>query len=1139
MPTTQETLEALLTEFAHALEPLATELQADRVIGFLRELGLQLPQSIGNNAPLVQALGQVGGTAAQLPTLVNDLVAAVEADDNTAKVAAAVALAGLLVRLIQDLQDLEAEFSTATIAGITPADLQAFAADLARKVFDYLLVEYVEHYHQSLFAVSSFMGIIEKTKVDGDPAVAYKPTYYHRAVHFNLLPRWLQPSGALFADLYDWNTPAFDGAKLILGLHRLLYGISVPSTIQDPISDDIGPALLFGPFRMRAGPGFNPHGLDIIARAAISDIATITVPLWGDTIKLQLVVEGGLQASTGLRVLPPATVEVIPPTGTVSGALGIGLIGRKDSGDPIGLLNGFGLSWTAQELGIRARTELGWDVASRTATGNYSIKGYLEDCVVSFDTSAADGFLASVLPLDGFKTEFSLAFGYSSDSGFFLEGSGTIELYLPLHLAIGPAEVQDILVRIAPKDGVIPVEASATISCVIGPLAGVVEGIGLIGTFSTPSAGGNLGRLDLQLGFKPPNGIGLSLDAGAVSGGGYLYFAPERGEYAGIAQLSVLGLLTVTAIGIITTKMPDGSDGFSLLLIMSVEFNPGIQLGYGFTLIGLGGIIGLNRTMVLEALAQGAKNGTINAIMFPQGEIIPQAPRIISDLRTIFPPEEGKFLIGPMVKLGWGTPTLISVSMGVIIEIQGDQAIVGVLRCALPTMETPLVNLQVAFVGGLSLDKGYLFFYAVLYESYLLTFALDGQMGLLLSWGNDPQFVISVGGFHPRFDPPPLPFPDPERLSLSILNETNAKIRVEAYFAVTSNTVQVGASAELYFGLSDCKVEGHIAFDALFQFSPFYFIIEVRASLHVDVFGFDLVTIRVSVTLEGPTPWHAHGTGSISFLLWDFEVEFDKRWGDEADTVLPPVALLPLMNAELDKTGNWSAVLPPSNNLLVSLRNREQASDDLVVHPLGTLTFSQRLLPLQLELDKFGTQAPSDAERFELLPGGTLVKKADAEERFAMAQFVDMSDEKKLSSPSFELAVSGLSIGPNNDLSASRAACRTIRYEEWWIDDEFRDHEKWGKGFDRGLFAHFVGGATVANSVLSGSRKAQLQPFADVIQVKGARYALADADTNGPHTVGGIYRSQAEASQALSRAIVSDPGLHGRLVVIPENELLN
>ena len=74
---------------------------------------------------------------------------------------------------------------------------------------------------------------------------------------------------------------------------------------------------------------------------------------------------------------------------------------------------------------------------------------------------------------------------------------------------------------------------------------------------------------------------------------------------------------------------------------------------------------------------------------------------------------------------------------------------------------------------------------------------------MLLDWGDDPNFVLSAGGFHPRFTPPPLPFPEPPRIAVSIFNESLARIRIEGYFAVTSNSVQFGSRAEMFFGVSD------------------------------------------------------------------------------------------------------------------------------------------------------------------------------------------------------------------------------------------------------------------------------------------------------------------------------------------------
>jgi hypothetical protein len=93
--------------------------------------------------------------------------------------------------------------------------------------------------------------------------------------------------------------------------------------------------------------------------------------------------------------------------------------------------------------------------------------------------------------------------------------------------------------------------------------------------------------------------------------------------------------LTLKTIGLINTRMPDGSKGFSLLVI-TAEFASPIQLGFGFTLSGVGGLFGLNRTMLLQPLAEGVRTGAVNSVMFPTN-VVENAPRIISDLRSFFP----------------------------------------------------------------------------------------------------------------------------------------------------------------------------------------------------------------------------------------------------------------------------------------------------------------------------------------------------------------------------------------------------------------------------------------------------------------------------------------------------------------------
>ena len=63
--------------------------------------------------------------------------------------------------------------------------------------------------------------------------------------------------------------------------------------------------------------------------------------------------------------------------------------------------------------------------------------------------------------------------------------------------------------------------------------------------------------------------------------------------------------------------MPDGSKGFSLVILIATEDFPPIQLGFGFSLTGIGGLLGVNRTAMADVLRAGIKTGTVGSILFP------------------------------------------------------------------------------------------------------------------------------------------------------------------------------------------------------------------------------------------------------------------------------------------------------------------------------------------------------------------------------------------------------------------------------------------------------------------------------------------------------------------------------------------
>jgi hypothetical protein len=793
--------------------------------------------------------------------------------------------------------------------------------------------------------------------------------------------------------------------------------------------------------------------------------------------------------------------------------------GGAESITLLGITAGTGLFVRQISAGIIA----GFDWHGSEARGDVGVEAKLEDGKLRISADGADGFLADLLAGISLEADFDVGVSWTAGTGLRFTGSHSLSIQLPSHIDLGPIQLNALTLTLGIEGDAFPVTLATNIVANLGPLTASVEQIGGTITLTFPGEGGNVGPVNIAGAFKPPVGAGLALDAGPVSGGGYLYFDYANGEYAGALELDLAGIVAVRAIGIIATRMPDGSDGFSLLIVITAEFGTGIQLGFGFTLLGVGGILGLNRGMSLPALAEGVRAGTLDSVMFPT-DVVANAQRIISDLRAFFPIEQDTFVVGPLAKLGWGSPTLVSLSLGVVIEIPpGNIAILGVLEVVLPDEDAALLILKVSFIGAIEFDKSRAWFFASLFGSRILTFTLEGDMGVLVAWGDDPNLVVSVGGFHPIYQPPPLPFPVPRRIAFSILNQPWGRIRVEGYFAVTSNTAQFGAALDLFFGFSDFSLNGYLSLDALFQFSPFYMIVTITGRLSLSAAGLDLLSVRLRFTLEGPTPWRAHGSGSVSLLFFDISADFDETWGDSIDTRLEPIAALALLKSEFEKVTNWVAELPPGYSVASTL-SEDEGPEELVLHPLGTLRISQRAVPLGIDIDKVGNQDVSDARRFSIEPDNDLFDRlGESRDQFAAAQYLKLSDDERLSRKGYESQPSGVVLGASNGGSRIvRAVTRSLRYELSIIDNSHRPARSRFFGLPLRLFSLFLKGNAISQLPISQASKSKLNPFDEVVKVSAGAYAVVDPATNIP-----AAGAQGFASEAEARAFIADAKLKG------------
>ncbi len=1140
----QGTLESIAISLAGLFKPLEEELQAGRVRTLFAELGMEFPPELENQTDFINALKDAVNKVTLLPELVSDLVDALENENTEQILPLGVELFSTIQSLVESIDTVADELSglAGSLPGISPPELGDFADELLPNILDYLIVKNLEG-TPGFVEAFEFIDVIERQEHTSGSF-----SYTTRKVKPDQFINFIKSPGDHLRDLYDWGASGFDGVDLLTEAERLLVSSGAPA-IFDPTATPPVLDLIY----LEASPktDIDPKGIKLTLQDKIEvESEEFSLDEW----QIKLFLETDMEAGVEVIIQPNGNITFLPVTGELEGDGGIEWTAGKENGEPYLILGQAGGSrLEARQFSLKATAGFAWKVSDDQAEGTFNILGEVRDGKLMIDFSQGDGFLAQILSGVSLESDFNLGMGLSSEDGVYFVGSSTLEIQLPTHIDLGPVEIGALVFSIGISDGEFPIGLATDISTNLGPIAAVVEGIGVSADLSLPDnkKDGNLGPLNLDIGFKPPNGVGLSVDAGAVKGGGYLFFDFEREEYAGALELVFSEWIALKAIGLITTKMPDGSKGFSMLIIITVEFGTGIQLGFGFTLLGVGGLLGINRIVNIEPLKDGIRTGAVESVMFPQ-DVIANAPKIISDLRKFFPPKNDLFLIGPMAKIGWGTPTLISVSIGIIMEIPSvNITILGVVKVVLPDEEADILRLQVNFIGRIEPSNERLWFYAELFDSRVLFITLEGGMGLLVGWGDNANFVVSVGGFHPRYSPPPLPFPEPPRIAVSILNESYAKVRIEAYFAVTSNSVQFGAKAELYFGVSEFRIEGFLAFDALFQFDPFFFSFSLSVSLSVKVFGVGLFSVGFSGLLEGPSPWYIEGKGKISLLFFKIKVPFSHTWGEEEDTKLDPIKVFPLIEKELNALTNWVAQLPESSNILVSLRKLGESEDDqLVLHPVGTLRISQRKIPLDFKLDKVGNQTPSDVNKLNVaasVNGGGNLAVSDLQEKFAIGQFKELDDSKRLSSPAFEPLEGGVELAVEGEqLKTSQAVKRVIRYESIIIDNYYKRFVKpffqfLLSGFTllyESLFEHFMTGNAVTKSELSYHHKKRMQPFDQVIEIKPHEYSVAFNTNNKPmdgETVN--FTSQAKANQFMEQQIQDDPKLADQLHVIPNTEI--
>jgi len=1026
----------------------------------LLDLGYSVP------GPINAAYSDLQPALTAFTTSITDIIDKLSDDnvDEAALTLDVITLLGALNQLIQYIQQLPSKIDTALAAFQDFLNNSGIKDNFPLRLTNYIIIKFLDENHPTMSSFFRLIGLIEVTFVEKG---TYNPDFYLYEIKWDRFQNLYTHPKKNFVLSYGWGSAEIDYYKLLSNIKGFAWSIG-KLTYQEPdvelpvtpnlpvLTNENKHLLLRVPMwsgMISTGDGPEDHAsltADILVYPIIDPAVpdktglafapfvegTISqaIPI-GQIFELDLSADVQLGGNAGIAVNSQDGVYLFADPLNFKGTFGVVL--KRSDEEKLSLFNlsGFGIYITNISAGTRLIVETGQDpefIVELSFT-----------CASGISGEKADSFIQKFLQSLAF--DFTSTIAYSNKRGLYFSGSGSFEIKIPLNLEVGVLKIEEVYITAKlPEKEAIPVTIDASFSLTIGPLFATVQRIGFTANLGFIGPGGQLGPVSFNVDFKPPTGIGMSLDTSMVKAGGFLSINPD--EYIGALELEIKSFqLAIKAVAIINTKLPGGQPGFSLLVIITAEFQP-IQLGYGFSLNGLGGLFGYKRSFEAQELRAGLKTGALDSILFPKN-LIANIDNVVSDLKRVFP-MGNNFLIGPMVKIGWGT-SLVTAEIGILVQVPDPViiAILGIIRLALPDPDEPVVLLQINFLGVIDFEKKMLSLDASLSDSRVLTFTITGDFAVRLGWGSPALFIFSSGGFHPDFKEAPVELQHMDRLGIQIINEEDLKLGAGTYLALTTNTVQIGAAIKFWAKSGDYTALAEVGFDALIQFDPFFFSVAVYLTGRVTGPMVDVV-IDVRGNLAGPNPWHLWGHAHAKVVFFEITIPFDKTFGDPIEELAAGLQnVLELLKGEVPKDTNWKAITVIDGSSKVSLRNVTPDAGNMIVHPNTKLSFNQRVVPLEVAIQNFGQQGIDGANMFSL---SASISGANAPalvenilyDSFAPGNFFDIRQDQKLSRPSFEQMKSGKELSlPATPAGTATPVEKEIDYEVIYIRKKKKANE--------------------------------------------------------------------------------------------------
>ena len=443
-------------------------------------------------------------------------------------------------------------------------------------------------------------------------------------------------------------------------------------------------------------------------------------------------------------------------------------------------------------------------------------------------------------------------------------GDQTIK-WIKVNRTLGPAHLDKVGVGFS--NGAVQFRVSASVQ--MSGLSFFVEGLG--------------GGLKLAWPPKTPSfnidGLGISLNSPPLSISGALIRSFVNGveSFDGMAMIKAANF-TIAGLG--SYSRIGGDPSLFIFAVLHADLGgPSF-----FYVTGLAAGFGFNRALRLPPIDEVQNFPLVRGALednYFSGSGAKQMAGALEKLRTYIPPSGGEYWFAVGIRFNSfemiQSFAMISVSFGHEVQI----GLLGLSRMSLPKGSEPgnaIAYAELALRAVIKPNEGSIAVEGRLTDnSYIFSHncRLTGGFAFCtwFSGTHSGDFVISLGGYHPRFVRPEH-YPLVPRLGVNWQVTSQLRVTAEMYFALTPSCLMAGGKMSVVYSSGAIKAWFCAYADFLLSWQPFHYTIDMGISIGVEAdLGLFSISVHLSVGLQIWGPQFA-GQIDVDLSVISFTIRF-------------------------------------------------------------------------------------------------------------------------------------------------------------------------------------------------------------------------------------------------------------------------